>query len=147
MRNSFLRAVVLSGTPFAISSLPKRESSKRLLRPLPICLDIYFIFNMSLCDCANRTVGMLIRSFPLRQTRTRSDGVPGRPTDRRNSRSDARTQKLRQKRISVNSAILSKKRVRPCKRRQAQKSVSQSPKYKTIKKEACYAHISTISNR
>ena len=53
----------------------------------------------------------------------------------------------RQKRIPVNSAILSKKRVRPCKRRQAQKSVSQSPKYKTIKKEACYAHISTISNR
>ena len=31
---------------------------------------------MSLCDCANRTVGMLIRSFPLRQTQNRSDGVP-----------------------------------------------------------------------
>ena len=67
-----------------ISSLPKRESSKRLLRPLPICLDIYFIFNMSLCDCANRTVGVLIRSFPLRQTQNRSDGVPDKTTARRN---------------------------------------------------------------
>ena len=64
--------------------LPKRESSKRLLRPLPICLDIYFIFNMSLCDCANRTVGVLIRSFPLRQTQNRSDGVPDKTTARRN---------------------------------------------------------------
>nr|DAW86508.1 MAG TPA: hypothetical protein [Bacteriophage sp.] len=39
---------------------------------------------MSLCDCANRTVGMLIRSFPLRQTQNRSDGVPDKTTARRN---------------------------------------------------------------
>lgn len=39
-------------------------------------LDIYFVLNISPCDCANRTVGALIRSLLLSQTRTRSDGVP-----------------------------------------------------------------------
>ena len=82
--NSFCGLSVCRGHRSRISGLPKRKPSKRLLRPLPICLDIYFIFNMSLCDCANRTVGMLIRSFPLRQTQNRSDGVPDKTTARRN---------------------------------------------------------------
>ena len=80
----YLFSVKDAGDFSRISGLPKRKPSKRLLRPLPICLDIYFVLNILPCDCANRTVGALIRSFPLRQTRTRSDGVPGRPTDRRN---------------------------------------------------------------
>ena len=75
---------VCRGRRSRISGLPKRKPSKRLLRPLPICLDIYFVLNILPCDCANRTVGALIRSFPLRQTQNRSDGVPDKTTARRN---------------------------------------------------------------
>ena len=43
-------------------------------------LDIYFVLNISPCDCANKPWARYSKLL-LSQTRTRSDGVPGRPTD------------------------------------------------------------------